>query len=160
MVTVATDANKTTAQLVEAALPHMINSVMNVMQINGNWMNTENNRKIASEMVRTSLQYLVQLLEDRDALIELTLAECSIETHDEDGTEIPIPTRVRMMAMRALHPGPPVPPVADGPIKLYEMPRMVCGCPIDAHSDTVNVGIGPGTGATCGRGWPTKEPSQ
>lgn len=35
-----------------------------------------------------------------------------------------------------------------------EMPRMSCGCPIDAHSDTINVGMGPGTGATCGRGWP------
>lgn len=39
------------------------------------------------------------------------------------------------------------------------MPRMSCGCPIDAHSDTVNVGMGPGTGATCGRGWPTEKTS-
>lgn len=113
----ATDANKTTAQLVEAALPHMINSVMNIMQINGNWMNTENNRKIASEMVRNSLQYFVQLLEERDALTALTLDQCGVETHD-DGIEIPIPTRVRMMAMGALHPSPPVQPVARGPIAL------------------------------------------
>ena len=39
-------------------------------------------------------------------------------------------------------------------INARAMPAMSCGCPIDAHSDTVNVGMGPGTGTTCGRGWP------
>lgn len=34
------------------------------------------------------------------------------------------------------------------------MPAMSCGCPIDAHSDTVNIGMGPSNGATCVRGWP------